>query len=220
MKRPFEVAGTLFWNAQGRPTQDDFSSICAKVISCMTNTRFCRVFITRRFLGLDHPSSVGRRSLANVEDNGQLCAQEKKTRTSDQGKLTKEILDQVLGSQYHLLRVLRVQIPFSKHELIGGCLAVDEMSSELRQGELRIGCRRSNNTGCASSAGFCEVNGRAVEVRQSFVPDRFAEDVGGAEVCVLAAGCRSCVSNLVQPKCLTMIGWDTHLKLPSCSRML
>ena len=121
------------------------------------------------------------------------------TRTSDQRELTKKILDQVLGSQYHLLRVLRLQIPFSKHELIGGCLAVDEVGSELRQGELRIGCRRSNNTGCASSAGFCQVDGRAVEVRQSFVPDCFVKDVGGAEVCVLAAACRSCVSILVNP---------------------
>ena len=96
-KRPFEVAGTLLWNAQGCPTQDDFSSICARVISCMTNTRFCRVFITRRFFGLDHPSSVGRRSLANVGDNGQLCAQEKKHEHQIKESLPKKYWIKSLG---------------------------------------------------------------------------------------------------------------------------
>ena len=184
----------------------------------MTNTRFCRVSITRRFLGLDHPSSVGRRSLAAsmIMVSFSLLKWIKWYRFIP----TKEILDQVLRRQNHILRILSLQVPFPKDELVGGRLAVDEVGSELGQGELRVRCCRSHNAGCASSAGFCEVDGRAVEVRQSFVPDRFVEDVGGAEVCVLAAGWRSCVSNLVQPKCLTMIGWDTHLKLPSCSRML
>jgi hypothetical protein len=52
--------------------------------------------------------------------------------------LTKEILNQVLGCEDHLLRVLGFQVPFSKDKLIGGCLAVDEVGSELGQGELRV----------------------------------------------------------------------------------
>jgi hypothetical protein len=40
--------------------------------------------------------------------------------------LTEEILDQVLGCEDHLLWVLGFQVPLSKDELIGGCLAVDE----------------------------------------------------------------------------------------------
>lgn len=138
-------------------------------------------------------------------------------------RLTEEILHKVLRRQNHVLRGVGPQVPLAEHDLVGCALAPDEMRAGLRQREVRIARDGRYKAGVAGIAGLGQVDGRAGEVGERFVPHGCVEDVCAAEVGVLAArevvvlvGCTR-PSRVVGSRELRELA---YLRLASCSRML